>query len=414
MLRIIQGERPQKPIFVITRGYTEDLWEITTRCWDEKPLERPIVDDLLKALKSAAKQWEPTLSFSPQDVLSPTLYADEFNLCTPSEHEDGDATTGLSTSPPVLPPSMTKNETSLEHVPGGPPVERSQIPTTLEKQHTQEVPASLPETQLGKPTLTVSRKDEIEVTMPGVKANSPSVLGLTAPTSSRLPVDSGIPSQLQPGDTNRTSKLPQPFKDGQQALQRLVSGSAPRDELSSLIETVVSNVRADAVVDRGLQGIDAQTFVDVLDQVCLSSFHRRGVDSLLSTLHSGARRPRFSTRNPQRMCEVAVHHVCRAHPASQVDVLRIAWGYSWRCTVPGRIRDRFEAWISWSGGCSQDFAWSQLGENVKGEPSLVGPNSCAFGESTTLFVEILEGSHNLESRATSKRLATRRGGHDQG
>ncbi|KAF9787032.1 kinase-like domain-containing protein [Thelephora terrestris] len=265
MLRIIQGERPQKPIFVITRGYTEDLWEITTRCWDEKPLERPIVDDLLKALKSAAKQWKPTLSFSPQDDLSPTLYADEFNLCTPSEHEDGDATTGLSTSPPVLPPSTAKNETSLEHVPGGPPVERSQIPTTLEKQHTQEVPASLPETQLGKPTLTVSRKDEIEVTMPGVKANSPSVLGLTAPASSRLPVDSGIPSQLQPGDTNRTSKLPEPFKDGQQALQRLVSGSAPRDELSSLIETVVSNVRADAVVDH-LQGIDAQTFVDVLDQ----------------------------------------------------------------------------------------------------------------------------------------------------
>jgi hypothetical protein len=67
MLRIIQGVRPPKPIFVITRGYTEDLWEMTTRCWDEKPLERPKVDDLLKALKTAAKQWKPTLSFSPQD-----------------------------------------------------------------------------------------------------------------------------------------------------------------------------------------------------------------------------------------------------------------------------------------------------------------------------------------------------------
>jgi len=55
MIRILDGVRPQKPDFATTRGYTEDLWEMTTSCWAEDPISRPTVDHVLDALRSSEK-----------------------------------------------------------------------------------------------------------------------------------------------------------------------------------------------------------------------------------------------------------------------------------------------------------------------------------------------------------------------
>ena len=55
---IIQGTRPKKPNFAKTRGYTEELWEVTTSCWDEDPTKRPAVDYVLTALGGAVEQWK--------------------------------------------------------------------------------------------------------------------------------------------------------------------------------------------------------------------------------------------------------------------------------------------------------------------------------------------------------------------
>ena len=52
-----------------------------------------------------------------------------------------------------------------------------------------------------------------------------------------------------------------------QAWQRLISGVVPQDELASLIDTIFSNEKVANMVDL-LQGIDAQTFIDVIDTVC--------------------------------------------------------------------------------------------------------------------------------------------------
>ncbi|KAF9780778.1 kinase-like domain-containing protein [Thelephora terrestris] len=54
------------------------------------------------------------------------------------------------------------------------------------------------------------------------------------------------------------------------ALRRLVGGAVPQDELPSVIEMVVSNLKAANIVQI-LQGSDAQTFIDVVDQA-LESF----------------------------------------------------------------------------------------------------------------------------------------------
>jgi len=53
-----KGERPEKPNFDATLGYTEELWEMTTSCWKEDPGDRPTVDCVLETFKSAAEWWE--------------------------------------------------------------------------------------------------------------------------------------------------------------------------------------------------------------------------------------------------------------------------------------------------------------------------------------------------------------------
>ena len=77
ILNILDGVRPKAPIFVATRGYTKELWEVTTSCWKEDPSERPTVDHVLAALRSAAEQWKPRhgelVTLPPQDNWSPTL-----------------------------------------------------------------------------------------------------------------------------------------------------------------------------------------------------------------------------------------------------------------------------------------------------------------------------------------------------
>ena len=55
---ILKGQRPQEPIFDTTRGYTRELWEMTTSCWKEDPSGRPTADYVLGVLRSAAEQWE--------------------------------------------------------------------------------------------------------------------------------------------------------------------------------------------------------------------------------------------------------------------------------------------------------------------------------------------------------------------
>ena len=67
MVHIIRGESPKKPIFSTTRGYTQELWDTTTSCWDVEPNKRPTVDRVLSALIIAAERWRPKHGVSTQD-----------------------------------------------------------------------------------------------------------------------------------------------------------------------------------------------------------------------------------------------------------------------------------------------------------------------------------------------------------
>ena len=65
------------------------------------------------------------------------------------------------------------------------------------------------------------------------------------------------------------SSISLPMLDsGQLALRRLVShGVIPKDELHSIIKTIVSNMKAADIV-KYLKRSDTQRFIDVMDEVC--------------------------------------------------------------------------------------------------------------------------------------------------
>jgi len=73
--------------------------------------------------------------------------------------------------------------------------------------------------------------------------------------------------------------VPSPVPD--QALQRLISRTVPRDELAPLIEEIFSRGNATEMVGR-LRECDAQNFVDAIDEVRYRTLSPRGTDLLIS------------------------------------------------------------------------------------------------------------------------------------
>ena len=100
--------------------------------------------------------------------------------------------------------------------------------------------------------------------------------------------DSSVSLPLDQGDMDHSPNPPLIPDSDKRALQRLVSDSVPHDELLPLIELVVTNVKAASIVGF-LKGNDAQTFIDMIDQVCMVLFHPHAIPSLLIFLCSGTR-----------------------------------------------------------------------------------------------------------------------------
>ena len=168
MLLIGQGVRPQKPLFLITRGYTEELWEMTISCWSERPSERPNVDVILEAMKAGAEEWKPQ-NGSPQDDWSPTL-------CTVSDShalpklEDDRSTTDASISPPRSPVTKTPVPATTLFAPTPSPPTSSPWITEYEVlpehtpviSHEEKLPSVLKVPYQGGDFVVASRKEEVE------------------------------------------------------------------------------------------------------------------------------------------------------------------------------------------------------------------------------------------------------------
>ena len=113
--------------------------------------------------------------------------------------------------------------------------------------------------------------------MPGPSYLPDETLALVVQVPQPLQINSRPPLPPQPGSTDHVSEPPPISDSDRPALQRLVGGGVPEGQLASLIENIVSNVKAAAIV-KFLQESDAQIFIDVMDKVwvALSGPRRTG------------------------------------------------------------------------------------------------------------------------------------------
>ena len=51
MLAVMSGKRPPRPTHP---NFTDELWELTQRCWDQDPRSRPEVSELLGVLRDSS------------------------------------------------------------------------------------------------------------------------------------------------------------------------------------------------------------------------------------------------------------------------------------------------------------------------------------------------------------------------
>jgi hypothetical protein len=127
------------------------------------------------------------------------------------------------------------------------------------------------------------------------------------------------------GSVSNGCDLPAPAKPSLVLLLCLISGAVPQSERASLIEATFSNRKVTKMV-RCLRGNDAQTFIDVVDEVCYrSSLLGDGLLTFLSPFHIligvGERRP--CARDPKEMSEVIVQDVRWPYPTSQITAGRV-------------------------------------------------------------------------------------------
>jgi len=207
MLDILQGVRPKKPDFPTTRGYTKELWQLTTCCWEEDPGSRSTVDHVLDALRSAAEKreskQEEVAGLSPWDDWSPTLMGESDSSTVP-EHEDEPATTTTSVSPRHPLPSVIKTPLQAPA-----PLSLTPTPLVLAKDKVSPKPASTSkEVMKPVPVSPPKRGEERKPTPVSSKKEEPKEEELLTPTWKKGETRPALPAPRLSGGAPQTTPNP--------------------------------------------------------------------------------------------------------------------------------------------------------------------------------------------------------------
>ena len=54
IFKILDGGRPMRPEGALILGLSDDVWELVERCWQDDPLMRPDVSEVIKFFTKAA------------------------------------------------------------------------------------------------------------------------------------------------------------------------------------------------------------------------------------------------------------------------------------------------------------------------------------------------------------------------
>ena len=66
--KVIEGERPRKPLGIAGTRFTDDLWKMLKQCWLAQPKNRPTTEAVLECLEDVSKIWELLPSTAEDDV----------------------------------------------------------------------------------------------------------------------------------------------------------------------------------------------------------------------------------------------------------------------------------------------------------------------------------------------------------
>ena len=87
VVRILKGDRPERPQGVVGTWFTDDIWSILGRCWEPVPGDRPGIRDVLQCLEMVSGSWTPP---SPQVLVSPPAKDPPERIIDSSVEEDTD------------------------------------------------------------------------------------------------------------------------------------------------------------------------------------------------------------------------------------------------------------------------------------------------------------------------------------
>jgi len=61
VLRILKGDRPERPRGAVGTWFMDDVWSILERCWEPIPGDRPRIKDILQYSETVSGSWTSLL-----------------------------------------------------------------------------------------------------------------------------------------------------------------------------------------------------------------------------------------------------------------------------------------------------------------------------------------------------------------
>jgi serine/threonine protein kinase len=58
-VKVLRGDRPERPQGPGGRWFTNEIWELLERCWKHQPGDRPSVNQAFECLHTASELWTP-------------------------------------------------------------------------------------------------------------------------------------------------------------------------------------------------------------------------------------------------------------------------------------------------------------------------------------------------------------------
>ena len=105
VVKVLKGDRPERPQGSGGMYFTDDLWRIVERCWKHEPGSRPSIEGVLQCLGEASRVWTPPpwMEVSPPTVDSPTRSSSGSTNEETVESE-------VVSSPQALPPRLCRRD----------------------------------------------------------------------------------------------------------------------------------------------------------------------------------------------------------------------------------------------------------------------------------------------------------------